>query len=286
MDLSRKIAVVTGVTDGMGVPLVRRLASAGVTLVVLARDEVKARAVIAGLNPGSKTHLVLCDLASLDQIRVACEQIRSIVPHIDVIINNAGLMKRRCEFSPDGFELSIAVNHLAVHALNIRLLDLLRAGRGRGRIVNVNSEGHRASLGGGAVTVEPRLWRSDDPEYNVFMAYSRAKLANLMTTYVLAGRLDGIMVNALHPGVIRTRLGRELSSMVTGAFHLAFSSTPETGAESILRLATDESLEHVTGAYFNKDCRERSSELSLDKDQQARIWRATVDATGLDLPTT
>jgi len=286
-DLKGKVVVVTGATDGIGVPAARRFVELGASLVLLARDSEKAdnlRTRLVRNQPKASIRVVRVDLASLASIAAAASVVRAVCPKIDVLVNNAGVMKNRCELSADGFEINVAVNHLAVAALTLHLLDPILAAGSQARIVNVNSAGHAAALqGGGEVTVRFDTWKSD-PDYSFSMAYSRSKLANLMWTYELAERLEGtgVTMNALHPGMVKTRLGRELSSLITVPFHFLFSTTPEKGAEPIVHLAAERDIARVTGAYFDRFQQVRSSARSYDKQTWKLVWDETAAITGLD----
>lgn len=290
-DLKGKVVVLTGGTDGIGVPVARRFAELDVSLVILARDSGKAEDVRTRLvreMPEVSVRVVRVDLASLASIEEAASAVLAAFPRIDVLVNNAGVMKSRCELSADGFEMNIAVNHLAVAALTLRLLERMLATDAQARIVNVNSAGHAAALrGGGEVSVRFDTWKGD-PDYSFSMAYSRSKLTNLIWTYELAERLrgTGVTVNALHPGTVKTRLGRDLSSLITAPFHFLFSTTPEKGAEPIIHLATACEVAGVTGAYFDRFLQARSSARSYDRSNWKRVWDETVAITGLDYPET
>jgi NAD(P)-dependent dehydrogenase (short-subunit alcohol dehydrogenase family) len=139
--------------------------------------------------------------------------------------------------------------------------------------------------GGGGVSLEPATWRAD-PRYDTFMAYSRSKLANLLTSYELARRLRAARqqttINALHPGLIRSRLGREMSPLLTLPFLLLFGASPERGARAILNLAVAPNLQGRSGLYFDELRETASSPYSYDQHQQARAWAESVAATGLD----
>jgi NAD(P)-dependent dehydrogenase (short-subunit alcohol dehydrogenase family) len=272
--LAGKTIVMTGATDGIGRVVAERLAAGGARVGIVARDAHKGRRLTKILGGGT---LFLADLASLSQIARVAAEIADAFSAIDVVINNAGVMKRELTISPDGYEMNIAVNHLAVAALTIPLLDRLRAAGPVARIVNTNSAAHAAALQGD--------WRGEDRSYAFSMAYSRSKLANLVWGYELAARMRGagLAVNAVHPGSVRTALGRELPWLLVESYHLLFSTTAEEGAEPIVHLAISDEVAGVTGAYFDRFRQVRSSARSYDPLERRRVWTETARITGLDV---
>jgi NAD(P)-dependent dehydrogenase (short-subunit alcohol dehydrogenase family) len=281
--LAGKTIVMTGATDGIGRVVAERLAAGGARVGIVARDAHKGRRLTKILGGGT---LFLADLASLSQIARVAAEIADAFSAIDVLINNAGVMKRELTLSPDGYEMNIAVNHLAVAALTIPLLDRLRAAGPGARIVNTNSTAHAAALqGDGEVTAALETWRGEDRSYAFSMAYSRSKLANLVWGYELAARMRGagLAVNAVHPGSVRTALGRELPWLLVESYHLLFSTTAEEGAEPIVHLAISDEVAGVTGAYFDRFRQVRSSARSYDPLERRRVWTETARITGLDV---
>ncbi len=259
-----KTIVMTGATDGIGRAVAERLAAGGARLGIVARDAHKGRRLIRIL--GGST-LFLADLASLSQVSRVAAKIANTFPAIDVLIYNAGVMKR---------ELT----------LTIPLLDRLRAAGPGARIVNTNSAAHAAALqGDGEVTAALETWRGEDRSYAFSMAYSRSKLANLVWGYELAARMRGagLAVNAVHPGSVRTALGRELPWLLVESYHLLFSTTAEEGAEPIVHLAISDEVAGVTGAYFDRFRQVRSSARSYDPLERRRVWTETAQITGLDV---
>jgi retinol dehydrogenase-12 len=282
-DLNGRTVVLTGATDGLGRYLVERLARKGASLVIIARNEDKGRKVIREIGSGS---LFMADLASLASIESVADLIATKHGRIDILINNAGVLKRRLEMSPDGYEMTMMVNHIAVAALTLRLLpQLLAAGPGA-RIINTNSAGHAGALRGrGEVTPAIETWRGADTAYEFTMAYSRSKLANLLWTYELAERLgsSGVTVNAIHPGAVRTALDREVPKLLSFIFHTLFlSTTAARGAEPLVYLATSDELRGVSGAYFDRFRQVPSSPRSYDRASRRRVWEETAKISGLD----
>jgi NAD(P)-dependent dehydrogenase (short-subunit alcohol dehydrogenase family) len=273
----------TGATSGFGRVVAARLASLGATVGIIARDTAKAERLRAELlnKKCGGIELFKADLNSLEEISQASEAIRKSFSRIDILINNAGVVKAKQEFSVDGFEMTIAVNHIAVHALTLRLLDRILAAT-TPRIVNVNSVGHRAALmSTREVTVAIETWRGE-PQYNPFVAYSRSKLANLHFSYELAARLGRLAtVNAVHPGTVRTNIGREISPLIVVPFHI-FSMSSSRGAEPIIHLATSDAVAGMSGGYFDRMREAKSSRASYDETVRRQVWRETSLLTGVD----
>ncbi len=147
--LEGKNVVLTGATNGIGRATAFGLASAGADLVLACRNidaAATVREVIIADTGNSSVELVKLDLASLASVRSAAAEIRSIKPHIDILINNAGLFNMRRGVTEDGFEMTMGVNHLGHFAFTLKLLPLLEQAAasesGSARIVNVASDGH------------------------------------------------------------------------------------------------------------------------------------------------
>ena len=229
-DQSGRIAVVTGASGGIGLATAKALARLKATVVLACRDPkraVRAADEIHAVEGGADVRVVRLDLASLASVRDAAAELRSTCSHIDLLINNAGVMQvpshRRSE---DGFELTFATNHLGHFALTGLVLDRLLAAP-RSRIVTVSSLAHRR----GVIDVDDlELERG----YTPGGAYDRSKLANLLFTYELDRRLRamgaGTIALAAHPGIVSTDLWRTSSRaerLLTGP--------PPAGAQLLAR---------------------------------------------------
>jgi NAD(P)-dependent dehydrogenase (short-subunit alcohol dehydrogenase family) len=182
------------------------LVTRGFQVVIVGRSQAKCEAIVDRLNRGAARPLassLVADLASQTEVRRLALAFKERHPRLDVLINNAGgiFLKRR--ETVDGIEQTFALNHLAYFLLTQLLLDRLIASA-PSRIVNVSSVGH--TLTSGINFEDPQCRRS----YRGFPAYYQSKLANIMFTYELARRLQGtaVTVNALHPGLVRTNIGR------------------------------------------------------------------------------
>ncbi len=281
-----KVCLVTGATSGLGFVIARELARKGARVVVIGRNAEKLRTSVEQIqretgNPAVEP--LTADLSSQADIRRLAGEIHEKYPHIDVLVNNAGAIFLDRRESPDGIELTLALNHLGYFLLTNLLLDILKASA-PARIVNVSSDAH-----------ELAKFNFDDPQgktkYNGMKAYGQSKLANLLFTFELARRLKGtgVTVNALHPGFVQTNFfagnGR------TGAFfrwaNKYFGTPAELAARPAIYLASSPEVEGVTGQYYDWP-RQRTrarhlagSKAARDEAAAQRLWELSETLTGL-----
>jgi NAD(P)-dependent dehydrogenase (short-subunit alcohol dehydrogenase family) len=235
-----------------------------------------ARAEIKQKSPNASVDLMLADLSSQEDIRRLADEFKEAHPRLDVLINNAGVIRSKRVRTADGLETTFAVNHLASFLLTNLLLDLLKASA-PSRIINVASGEHR----NGTIDFNDLQGQK---EYKTAKAYGQSKLANVLFTYELARRLEGtgVSANCLHPGAgVRTNLG----SGVSGVFGFTMRAltplmkSPEKGAETSVYLASSPEVEGVSGAYFVKKAEARSSDTSYDERLARRLWGVSADLT-------
>ncbi len=282
-ELQGKICVVTGANSGVGLSACRLLAASGAHVVMLCRDRQRGEAARRDIErhaaKGAEVELELADLASLEDVRRAGERLRSRFARLDVLVNNAGVYRARREITPDGFERTMAVNHLGHFLLTQLLLEPLKTAAGR--VINVSSEAHR----GGNLTRSPleEIFRGTSA-YQGFQAYSDSKLANVLFTFELARRLDhasAVTVNALHPGVLATRIWNQNANPVSLFMRVMkpFLGRPRRGGAAVARLAGDSSLRPVTGRYFKELDEVPAAQAAHDEGLASRLWRLSVELT-------
>jgi NAD(P)-dependent dehydrogenase (short-subunit alcohol dehydrogenase family) len=270
-DSARTVALI-GATSGLGRAAAEQLAQEGHHLILVGRDPARVRRLAEHLPTAVVIGADVSTSAGVDQ---AASQIGGAADHLDALVNNAGVMIPARQTTSEGAELNFAVHHLAPYSMTSKLLPLLA--RGAGRVVNVNSEGHRAPLfGGGAVRIDFEDLDSDHG-YDPFLAYSRTKLANLLFSYELQRRYPELSVAAVHPGMVRTDLGRHWPRIQVAAMHL-MSIPARKGAEPVVSLATAPAVER--GAYYNRFTATRSSPESYDQDAARRLWEVTEALRG------
>ena len=206
-NLNGKRVLVTGVSAGLGVETARALVAHGAQVVGAARDLAKAKRatgeVRAQAAKGGGLELVELDLASLKSVRACADALVADGRPFDAVIANAGVMRTPFGHTADGFETQFGTNHLGHFVLVNRIASLIAPG---GRLVNVASSGHRYS----DVDIEdPNFERA---AYDPMVAYGRSKTANILFAVEFDRRHQarGVRATALHPGGIKTELGRHM----------------------------------------------------------------------------
>ncbi|XP_022223647.1 retinol dehydrogenase 12 isoform X3 [Drosophila obscura] len=275
-DETDKVIIVTGSNSGIGKETVRELAKRGATVYMACRDMKKceeAREEIVLETKNKYVYCRECDLASLDSIRHFVAAFKREQETLNVLINNAGVMRCPRSLTKDGFEMQLGVNHMGHFLLTTLLLDLLKKST-PSRIVNVSSLAHtRGEINTGDL--------NSDKSYDEGRAYSQSKLANVLFTRELAKRLagSGVTTNALHPGVVDTELFRHMSffsNFFAGLFvkplFWPFVKTARNGAQTSLYVALDPDLEQVSGEYFS-DCQPKEvAPAAMDTQTAKWLW--------------
>jgi NAD(P)-dependent dehydrogenase (short-subunit alcohol dehydrogenase family) len=277
-----RVVIVTGANSGIGLPTARALAEAGAHVVLAVRDAAKGEAALESI-PGD-CEVRRLDLADLASIRAFAQAWRG---EIDVLINNAGVMRTPERRTADGFELQIGTNHLGHFALTNLLLPQLAD-----RVVTVASGAHR----GGSIALDDLNWRRRT--YRPWSAYQQSKLANLLFTLELQRRLTaaGSSVRALaaHPGYAATNLQfrseSRLADRVMAISNRLFAQTDEAGARPIL-FAVSQDLPGAS--YVGPDglFEQRGyptlvgrTSAASDVEMAKRLWALSEELTGVEFP--
>jgi len=263
-DLSGRIVLITGATDGLGRGLAAAVASRGATVLVHGRDRARADATLTelrGLGARGDSSVYLADHASLGEVRAAGERILAERDALHVLVNNAGIgtnlpgegerMKSR-----DGYELRFQVNYLAGYLLT-RTLEPLLARSAPARVVNVSSAG-QMPIDFDDVMLE----RS----YSGTQAYCQSKLAQVMHVFDLADSHDPsiLAANCLHPATYMP------TKMVLAARGSA-ASTLEEGVDATFRLVADPELDGATGRYYNGQSDDAAHPQAYDPGARRRL---------------
>jgi NAD(P)-dependent dehydrogenase (short-subunit alcohol dehydrogenase family) len=277
-----RVFIITGANSGIGLPTARALGKAGAHVVLAVRDVAKGETAAASV-PGDREvrHLDLADLASVRAFAEAWQG------DIDVLINNAGVMRTPERRTVDGFELQVGTNHLGHFALTNLLLPQLTD-----RVVTVSSNAHR----GGSISLDDLNWQRR--RYQRWGAYQQSKLANLLFTLELERRLTAanspVRALAAHPGYAATNLQfrseRGLEDRVMGLSNRLFAQSDEAGAWPTLFAA---SQDLPGGGYVGPDglAEQRGhptlvgrSSAASDVEMAKRLWALSEELTGVQFP--
>jgi NAD(P)-dependent dehydrogenase (short-subunit alcohol dehydrogenase family) len=279
-DMEGRVCVVTGATAGIGRATAAELARRGATVVVHGRTPAQAEAArseLAAASGSEHVEAVAADLGSQEQVRRVAAEIRARHPELHVLINNAGVFPPARVETEDGVEQAFAVNYLSHFLLTHELLGALETGA-PSRIVNVASKVQGAKLDFDDLMFEQR-------KYSTMRAVSASKLAQLYFTKELAARLDGrgVTINALHPGLSKTEITKEMPAVMRALLNL-FSGSPEKGSRTSVYLATSDEVSGVSGRFFASCKEEKMPSQAGDEQTQKRLWVLSSDLVGLGEP--
>ncbi len=270
VSLAGKTMVVTGCNSGLGLETMRVLAMRGAHVIGTARTETKASE--AGRAVGGKTTGVACELSDPKSVRAAVKTIADKGLKIDAIVANAGIMALPTLETAHGYELQFFTNHIGHFILVTGLLDSLADDA---RVVMLSSGAHSNAPEGGIQFDNLDGKKS----YSAWTAYGQSKMANILFAKELGKKLGGTKktANAVHPGVIKTNLGRHMNPFarvaLTVAGPLAMKSIPE-GAATQTYVAANPGAAGITGEYWSDcnvaKCRADAREPELAKKLWAR----------------
>ena len=300
VDLTGYEVIVTGGASGIGVETVRALAKAGARVVIAARDVEIGEQVALSIIETTRNRQIeveLLELDSLESINAFVQRYLSKDRPLNILVNNAGVMACPLSYTKDGFEMQFGTNHVGHFALTLGLIPALKKGAQKlgkkSRVISVSSVGHRRSD-----------IRYDDVHYklrpyNDFESYGQSKTANILFSVELTKRYEheGIVSNALMPGVIYTNLMRHLDINElkrqgrvdeNGKFkNIQREKTPAQGASTTVWAAIAPELENINGVYLedcaiaeiihNKDANITKGCLSyaLDAENARKLWEYT-----------
>lgn len=265
------LVLVTGSTDGIGRETARQLVRQGARVIVHGRNPdkvVDARAELEAIAGHSMPPPVVADLASLESVGRMANAVLSRYEPLDVLLNNAGVYMRERQVSEDLLEMTMAVNHFAPFLLTHRLLPAMHKAAGA-RIVNVSSIAHTR----GTIDLDDLQMAKGFSHYG---AYAASKLANVLFTVELAERLGpAVTVNALHPGVVSTKL-------LTEGFQMEGKDSPAKASETSVFLALSPEVEGMTGQYFAHRRVAPRNPVASDEALRRRFYELSCEITGVE----
>lgn len=271
LDLSGKTVLVTGCNSGIGHETMRVLAMRGAHVLGAARTARKANLACASVD-GRATPLVI-ELTDFDTIVAASDQVAAMDVKLDMLICNAGVMAIPQLEQAYGIEKQFVINHLGHFILVNRLFEQVVAAP-QGRVVVVSSSAHQWAPDEGIQFDN----LSGEEGYEPFEAYGQSKLANGLFARELARRFadSDATANSLHPGVIKTNLGRYLPQSDDDNESWYDKSIPQ-GAATSCYVATHPDLSEVTGHYFS-DCNPAEPSPHMQDDEMAaKLWAVSEE---------
>jgi NAD(P)-dependent dehydrogenase (short-subunit alcohol dehydrogenase family) len=278
-----KTVLVTGASSGIGRATALALAGQGARLLLAGRTPERCEEALASVRAAGAedAQMLLADLSSLAGIRKLADDVKTHTDRLDVLVNNAGTTLARRSTTADGYETTFAVNHLGYFLLTGLLLPLVRAAA-PARIVSVASDAHRF---GGRLDLEDL---QSQRSYGALRVYGKSKTANILWNCELARRLEGtgVTANCLHPGGVRTNLGRGNGLLLDALQRFAglFMRSAEQGAATSIYLATSPEVADVSGRYFANSKQRRPAAYATDRASSERLWAISEEMAGIRYP--
>ncbi len=284
--LAGKTAVITGATAGIGLYSLLALAGEGADVIGVGRNEariLKAEALIREKLPDAQVKYLLADLSIQSQVRNLAVGIQDLlkergIKSLDILVNNAGVYAQHLTRTPEGIELTLAVNHLAAFLLTHELLPVLTSGTDQ-RVITMSSFAHiRASMNVG---------RLNNPfPYVGILAYARSKLANILFTREFNRRMSGSSVHAfaMDPGLVNTEIAlkeRGVESQIVWSFRRKKGSSPEIPAQTVLYLCREKSILQSPHNYWRDTQPKQPGRNAMNDRMAAELWNLSCELCGI-----
>lgn len=273
-----KTIILTGASDGIGAAAARQLAESGHQLVLVGRSPERTKAVANAIG----APFYLADYTRLDQVRKLAADLDAAFPQIDVLANNAGGVFSDRRLTPDGFEITFQVNHLAPFLLTNLLLTKLVASRAA--LVQTSSVAARMA---GRLDIDDLNF---ERRYSSLAAYGTAKLENILFTRELHRRYhaDGLSAVAFHPGNVATSFGQHADGVLgliarNPIVRRLMFITPEQGGSALARYAGGTpGRDWTSGLYYEKAVpAKRQNPQASDDALAQQLWQRSAALLGL-----
>lgn len=270
MNLSDKICLVTGASSGLGLAVTKNFAKSGAIVVLVCRDSQKSRDALAEVKrevPDAKLELMYCDLSSIKSIQDFLQKFKETHSSLNVIFNNAAVMRQHRTVTEDGFEMMFQTNYLAPVLLTTSFMDLLK-NSSNAQIINI--------------AVPPEKLRIDfedlqfQKKYKPYEDFMRTKLYLLLYSLELSKRLadTGIIVNSINPGLFKSGLRRE-SPWLLGMITDLFAISADKAAENIVLHASSDKVQAKSGKVFDGKLEKTLTSYWNDYIIRNRLWAIT-----------
>ncbi len=281
-DFKGRLVVISGATSGIGYETAKKYASHGADILSINRNQEKSVQLCQMLEReyGVQSSYVIADFEHLAQVHVAARELAALDRDIAVLIHNAGSFQTRRRLTADNLEVMFQTIYLSSFIINYHLREKFLQ-QNQGRILFVNSEGHRFAITG--LRLGDLDWHRR--RFSGSKGYGSAKLAQLLSLLMFNELFSetGVTINAMHPGNVKTNMGQN-----NGAFYKWMKKTfidrnaksPEISAEALYFLGVDQSLEGVSGKFFNLTTREVPAPPALDTEAAEQLWDVSLELGG------
>ncbi|CAD5126262.1 DgyrCDS14423 [Dimorphilus gyrociliatus] len=289
--LEGKTVIVTGGNSGIGKECCRDFIRRGARVILACRSLTRGNDAKLDIEQDTGIFgnliVMIVDLSSLKSVRQFAKEFKEKEKRLDILLNNAGLVRTTNRFSEDGFEATMATNHTGHFLLTYLLIDMLKS-CAPSRVVNVTSIGH---------------YSCDDMMFenfhnrgccgsSQFKLYSRSKAANILFAQELTRRFskDGVTAYSAHPGFVLTNFNTHFSACSDCFYVLAvkccmrrdqaYVKSAEQGAQTPIHCCVTEEIEHEAGSYYH-ECKVRQpSKLCRDEKNALRLWDISSELVG------
>ncbi|MFD1255349.1 SDR family oxidoreductase [Mucilaginibacter terrae] len=268
-----RTTVITGATSGIGKETAFALAKKDHALYLLVRNVQKGEELkkeIVSQTGNRSIFVIHCDLADMQTVKQAADELKGKLFAINVLINNAGGINFKREESKDGIELTFAMNHLGHFLLTMSLMPLLQ--KGQARVINVSSEAHKMA--------RPELLKDVQykQDYSAWKAYGLAKLCNIYFAKALNEKYGqtGVTAYALHPGIVQSDFWGSMSGFgkVLKILASPFMITPRQGAQTSIYLAGEIKLNpKLSGQYFKNSQVAKPTLAAQNVSARNKLWQ-------------
>lgn len=282
-DFQGKLVVISGATSGIGLETAKKFASHGADILSINRNQEKSTRLCELLEGdyGVDASFLIADFESLADVHGAAKKLAALDRDIDVLIHNAGSYLTRRRLTEDALEVMFQTIYLGSFIINHHLVDKF-IDQNRGRIIFVNSEGHRFAVAG--LRLEDLDWQRR--RFSGSKGYGSAKLAQLLSMLVFSELFSGtgVTVNAMHPGNVKTNMGQnngKFYKWMKRTFIDRNAKSPEISAEALYYLGVDKSLDGVSGKFFNLTTEEVPAPPALDRTAAGELWDISLTLGGL-----
>ena len=269
MTFSGKNCLITGANTGLGLAVSKKLVNMGANIIMLCRNKEKGENAVLEIikeTPKASVELIICDFSSMKSIQRFIEEFKGTYSKLDILYNNAAVMKQKRTITEDGFEMMFQVNYLAPFILMNSFLEILKNGSSPYIINN------------GRPAYKLRLEMDDlqfSKNYHMYHSFFKTKLCLLFASLELSRRpeSDGIAVTMIDPGPFKSELVRDVPLM--GWFKNLFSSTVNKAAENILHHITSDEAKNKNGKVFKEKQDWPLTEYWKDARIGKQLWSVT-----------